>query len=95
MGGTGRIAGCALVLGSIFAMDHAAAIWTFAALGLVTLSGVWLALRCPHSGPLGLLPPVMNERRERVPARWYCDACGRTWPAGIEHGKPPIQKFSG
>jgi hypothetical protein len=30
-----------------------------------------------------------------VPARWYCDACGRTWPAVFEHGHAPIRKFDG
>jgi len=70
-------------------------VWVVVGLSVIAIGGGWLALRCSHSGPLGLLPPVVNEAGERLPARWYCDACGRVWPAGIEHGRPPVQKFTG
>jgi hypothetical protein len=54
----------------------------------------WLG-RCRHSGRLGLLPPTTDADGTRLPARWYCDACGRSWPARLEHDTAPIVRFSG
>ncbi len=54
----------------------------------------WLG-RCRHSGRLGLLPPTTNADGTRTPARWYCDNCGRSWPAGLEHDSTPVVRFTG
>ncbi|ODS56125.1 MAG: hypothetical protein ABS36_06810 [Acidobacteria bacterium SCN 69-37] len=52
--------------------------------------------RCRHGGRLGLLPPTTNADGSRTPARWYCDQCGRSWPAGLdEHDSAPVVRFSG
>jgi hypothetical protein len=51
--------------------------------------------RCRHPGPLGLLPPVMGDDGERRPARWFCEACGRTWPAQDHRGAAPVARFEG
>ncbi len=69
--------------------------WGGAGFGLIALAGLSFVVRCPHPGPLGLLPPVIDETGKRLPARWYCDACGREWSASIEVGHAPIQKFTG
>jgi hypothetical protein len=54
----------------------------------------WLG-RCRHGGKLGLLPPTAAADGNRLPARWYCDLCGRSWPAGFEHDSKPIVRFAG
>jgi hypothetical protein len=69
--------------------------WGFALAAVAGGVGVWQLGRCRHGGPLGLLPPTTSLDGAQVPARWYCDACGRTWPAVFEHGHPPIRKFDG
>lgn len=51
--------------------------------------------RCHHGDRLGLLPPTMAADGTRLPARWYCDNCGRTWAAGLEHDRSPVVRFSG
>ncbi len=56
---------------------------------------IWQFRRCHHPGPLGLLPPSKDDSGSAIPARWFCDACGRSWPAKIEHGHPPVQRFEG
>jgi len=61
----------------------------------VVIAGGWQALRCHHPGPLGLLPSVIDQKGERLPTRWYCDACGQSWTASIERGRPPVQRFVG
>lgn len=55
---------------------------------------IW-AVRCHHRGPLGLLPPVTDSSGLRLPPRWYCDDCGRSWPADFEHHQTPVQRFKG
>lgn len=54
----------------------------------------WIG-RCRHGGRLGLLPPTLTEDGTRLPARWFCDACGRSWPAGLESERATIVRFSG
>jgi hypothetical protein len=54
----------------------------------------WLA-RCRHGDRLGLQPPTTAADGSRLPARWYCDSCGRSWPVGLEHDRSPIVRFSG
>jgi hypothetical protein len=56
---------------------------------------VWRAWQCPHPGPLGLLPPTVDAEGTRVPARWFCDACGASWPANFEREHHPVRKFEG
>ncbi len=51
--------------------------------------------RCHHGDRLGLLPPTAAADGTRLPARWYCDSCGRAWPAGFEHDRSPIVRFAG
>ena len=51
--------------------------------------------RCAHRGPLALLPPVTDTNGDRLPARWFCDRCGRTWTAEFEHDRKPVPKFVG
>lgn len=90
-----RLAGWSVVLVSVGAMAPVGGVWPIVGLGLMALTGACIALQCSHPGPLGLWPAVINETGEHVPARWFCDHCGRSWPAAIEHGRPPIQKFAG
>ncbi len=56
---------------------------------------VWRLSRCPHSGPLGLQPPVTNPDGTRTPAMWFCDRCGKSWPAGFEHDAHVVTRFVG
>ena len=66
------------------------------AAALVTLAGVVAALgRCRHPGPLGLLPAVMGDDGVRRPPRWFCEGCGRTWPAIDLSGPGPVPRFEG
>lgn len=60
-----------------------------------TLAAVVWRFRCSHRGPLALLPPVTESNGERLPARWFCDRCGLTWPAEFEHDRKPVPKFVG
>ena len=61
---------------------------------LAPLVGAY-AFRCHHPGPLGLLPPTTEADGTRLPARWFCDRCSRTWPAGFEHEHRPIPRYEG
>ena len=69
--------------------------WPLVIAALVAGAGFWYFGRCRHTGPLGLLPPSTDDAGSPVPARWFCDACGQTWPAAIEHGHPPVRRFEG
>jgi hypothetical protein len=53
------------------------------------------AFRCSHPGPLGLLPPTTAGDGTRTPAQWFCDSCGKTWPAVFEREQRPIRRFEG
>lgn len=68
--------------------------WGYLLAAIVAGVGFWQFGRCHHQGPLGLLPTTQPDG-STVPARWFCDACGRTWPASFEHGHPPIRRFQG
>ena len=59
------------------------------------VAAAWQFARCRHSGPLGLLPPMHDETGALVPARWYCDRCGNSWPAVFERDQQPITRFAG
>jgi hypothetical protein len=69
-------------------------VWLFtgglSAVGLIA----WMS-RCHHRHPLSLLPPVVDELGVRSTAKWYCADCGKSWPAGMERDRAPIQRFSG
>jgi hypothetical protein len=91
-----KVIGLGLLVGSAWAflqirprvLGVMLSIATFAALA-------WQFARCRHSGPLGLLPPVHDETGALVPARWYCDRCGKSWPAVFERDQQPITRFAG
>jgi hypothetical protein len=55
----------------------------------------WRLSVCPHEGPLALLPATRDLDGTPLPTRWYCDACGESWPANFEKERTPIRKFSG
>ena len=66
----------------------------FIAMGV--LGGLaWHFGRCRHRGPLGLLPPTHDHDGTIIPARWFCDACGKTWPAVFERDQRPVVRFAG
>jgi hypothetical protein len=52
-------------------------------------------LVCRHPGPLGLMPPTDNGEGGRTRAQWFCDRCGKSWPAGLEQEEHIIQRFTG
>ena len=56
---------------------------------------VWRVWQCHHPGPLGLLPPTTDVDGSRLPARWFCDACGHSWPAVFERAQQPVRRFEG
>ena len=64
--------------------------WSTVVFGAAASGVAGWCFKCRHPGPLGLLPPVDEANGDRTPARWYCDRCGHAWPAGIDHGKPPV-----
>lgn len=90
-----QVTGWGVVVVSVGAMAAIGGLWPLAGLGIVALSGACVALRCSHPGPLGLWPSTMNDKNEVVPAQWFCDRCGKSWAAGFDHGRPPVQKFTG
>lgn len=70
---------------------------TLAVMAAATILGVgaWHVLRCHHPGPLGLLPPVFNPDGSRTVAQWFCDKCGRSWPAAMEREQRTVRRFEG
>ena len=59
------------------------------AVGVAVLATLlWQLGRCRHTQPLGLLPPISDERGGRLPSRWYCDDCGKIWPASFDVVNP-------
>lgn len=95
---TRRVVACLLVIGAAVCAERTAALgWPRAAgLGLlVTAAIAWLLMRCPHTGPLALLPASTDFLGTARPPRWFCDGCGREWPAHFERAQTPVQKFSG
>ena len=51
--------------------------------------------RCAHPGPLGLMPPVTLPDGSRTTAQWFCDNCGKSWPANFEREHRPVPRFAG
>ena len=87
--------GATIALGSLVAMAGVPYFWARIGFGLMALAAGSQFLKCRHSGPLGLLPPVEGPDGERLPARWFCDRCGKSWPAGLERDHAPIPRFTG
>jgi hypothetical protein len=69
-------------------------VWLSIPAGAMLASLAW-RYRCPHREPLALLPPVTEASGERLPARWFCDRCGQTWPIELEHDRKPVPKYVG
>jgi hypothetical protein len=91
-----RVARVLVAGGSVGTAAVVTVLWSSIVAGAALVAVVvWQLTKCRHGQRLGLLPPVLNERGERVPARWYCDACGKSWPAMFEHGPAPVPRFSG
>lgn len=86
--------GAGLALGAVLTVMAPMAAAVLAGIASVGLGLYWLGT-CRHSGPLGLLPPTTADDGTRLPARWYCDACGKSWPAGLESDHAPVVRFSG
>jgi hypothetical protein len=87
--------GVSVVLGAIVLAVVAPTVFlVMAGLGAAVAFFAWFG-RCHHTGGLGLLPPVTDADGSRQPARWYCDSCGRSWPADLEHERRPIVRYSG
>ena len=70
--------------------------WLRAALAVAAAAGTAtvLATRCGHRHAT-LLPAVHGAGPDRDHARWYCDRCGRTWPAGFATDTRPRLIFDG
>jgi hypothetical protein len=64
--------------------------------GVVPIIGlVWaFGRQCAHPHA-SLLPPVAGAGPDRDHARWYCDRCGREWPATINDGARPRAVYEG
>jgi hypothetical protein len=64
--------------------------------GVLAVGGaIWVAGRCAHSGPLGLLPPTFDQDGTRLPPRWFCPDCGAKWTATFDHDRRPVTRFAG
>lgn len=69
-------------------------VWLVA--GVAVLAALlWASASCRHPRPLALLPPTRVDDGSVAPARWFCSACGASWPAMIEHPRPPVPRFVG
>jgi hypothetical protein len=90
-----RVIASAVLFGVAITIGFVVLAWWPVVIGAIVVGGAWSLMTCRHPGKLGLLPPVVSETGERLPARWYCDQCGESWPAGITHEAEPIQRFSG
>lgn len=62
---------------------------------LASAAAVWWLGPCHHPGPLGLLPPVTNADGTRTHAQWFCDQCGKAWPAEFRREHQPVRRFEG
>lgn len=51
-------------------------------------------LRCRHPHP-ALQPATVDFKGQHTSTHWYCDDCGRRWPATFDHGPAPVVRFSG
>jgi hypothetical protein len=69
--------------------------WAAASGAALLAAAWWMVARCHHTGQLGLLPPTTMADGSRLPARWFCDACGHTWEASFERDSVPVVKYTG
>lgn len=92
-----RLLACVVMVVAIVAGLRAPGVPTWAVvLGLAAVGALaWRLSICPHAGPLSLLPATTTIAGDPLPARWYCDACGRTWPARFDRPQTPKQIFTG
>ena len=81
---------CGVVV-ALAGAERLAIVFTFVSVAGVTA----LTWRCRHAGPLGLLPPTTNADGTRTSPRWYCDACGKSWPAVFDRTQHPVRRFEG
>jgi hypothetical protein len=94
------VVGTALVFGTATAVIGTAVIgfdlpwWPRVVVVAVVMAALAVALRCRHPHP-ALQPGLRDELGERHEARWYCDACGRSWAAAFERERAPVLKFGG
>jgi hypothetical protein len=71
-------------------------LWSVAFVGASAVAALaWKMSQCRHPGPLGLLPPVVDDHGVRQPARWYCDRCGKTIDAAFDRDRTPVPRFVG
>src|SRR5690606_16984501 len=89
------VPGIAVVLGVVVLGVIAPTVFLVMVGGAAAVAFFTWCARCRHAGALGLLPPVTGADGVKQPARWYCDSCGRSWPAELEHDRRPIVRYSG
>lgn len=61
----------------------------------IAASAVWWLSKCHHPRPLALLPPTTDATGQRSQSRWFCGACGQTWPADFHRDHTPVPRFTG
>jgi hypothetical protein len=89
------VVGCVVLLAITLAVAGSGLFWWSRVIMVVgAAAGLLLALRCRHPHP-ALQPPLQTESGERHHARWYCDDCGRSWPAVFERDRAPVLKYAG
>jgi hypothetical protein len=69
--------------------------WLTVGIIVVAAGIVYQFGRCSHQRPLALLPASVDINGEALPPRWYCDHCGKEWPAHFDKDRVPIQRFTG
>jgi len=87
----------AIVLGVLAVAGASAAAFkpSLAYILVPALVVTWVIGRqCAHPHAT-LLPPVASAGPDRDHARWYCDQCGREWPALISSGARPRAVYEG
>jgi hypothetical protein len=87
--------GAGVLLSVVLVMTPGLPPW-LAAVGIAALGLIaWRLGRCPHEQPLGLLPATTDLDGTPLPTRWFCDRCGKTWPAVFERTQTPVWRFRG
>ena len=88
--------GYALGAGALGGMALLPGLWAIVFVGAAAVVAIaWKVSQCRHPGPLGLLPPVIDDQGVRQPARWYCDRCGKTIDAAFDRDRRPVPRFVG
>ena len=85
----------AIILWTGVALALLPTLWLGIAASAFLTVAVWKFGGCHHPRPLGLLPPVHGPEDGRLPARWFCSQCGRSWDASIERLPAPVPRFQG